>query len=40
MTTDLPFPKSLPDFQRLFPDDTIFGLREDRAVLQGRCRVY
>jgi predicted RNA-binding Zn-ribbon protein involved in translation (DUF1610 family) len=20
--------------------DTIFGLREDRAVLQGRCRVY
>ena len=21
MTTDLPFPKSLPDFQRLFPDD-------------------
>ncbi len=21
MSTDLPFPKSLPDFQRLFPDD-------------------
>jgi hypothetical protein len=20
-STDLPFPKSLPDFQRLFPDD-------------------
>ena len=22
MSADLPFPKSLPDFQRLFPDDT------------------
>jgi hypothetical protein len=22
MSTDLPFPKSLPDFQRIFPDDT------------------
>jgi hypothetical protein len=23
-----------------FEPDTLFGVREDRAVLQGRCRVY
>jgi hypothetical protein len=38
--SDLPFPKSLPDFQRLFPDDAACAKYLETIRLAGNvCRV-
>ena len=36
---DLPFPQSLPEFQRLFPDDAACATYLEKAPLEGRIRL-
>ena len=36
---DLPFPHSLPEFQRLFPDDAACAAYLEKARLRGRKRL-